>query len=300
VRLTAAVLTLAAAPLFAHVVSMSNGELRINGATAVYDLRMPTYEVSGIKDAEKILFDNIHFNDGQLLEHSCVTEQDMLHCTGKYLFNTDVDELKIRCTFAAVTVPNHVHIFRATKATGAADQSFFDIAYTEATLTFRPPTAGELFLKAGVEGAKRGLTGLTTILFLFALAVVAQDRKQFLTLCGILVVVELTMATVPSMNLSPKFLEAAAALSTAYLAIEKLLIPEAGQRWLVVAILGLFHGLFFRFFNPDLNPGFSAGLLLANLVWIGPAALLRFLPAKPLAIVLAVIGTFWFVYRIVY
>jgi hypothetical protein len=286
--------------MLGHVVSMSNGELKISGATATYDLRMPSYEVSGIKDAEKVLFDNIHFGNGQLLEHSCFTEQDTLHCTGKYLFNTEVDELRIKCTFAAVTVPNHVHIFRATKATGAVDQSFFDIAYTEANLTFRPPTAGELFLKAGVEGTKRGFTGLTTVLFLFALAVVAKDRKQFLTLCGILIAVELTMATVPSVNLSPKFLEAAAALSTAYLAIEKLLVPEAGQRWLVVAILGLFHGLFFRFFNPDLNPGFSAGLLLANLVWMGPAALSRFLPAKPMAIVLALIGTFWFVYRIVY
>lgn len=284
----------------AHVVSMSSGDFRINGATATYRLSIPVYEVADLKDPGKALLDNIRFEGGQLLEHSCREEQQNLICTAKYLFNGDVDELKVTCRFAALTVPNHVHLFRATKADGKTDQAFFDLSFTETTLTFRPPTQVEIFLKATTDGIRRGLLGFTSVLFLFAIAVVAQDRKQFLILSGILIAVELLLTAIPTVSLSPKFLESAAALSTAYLAVEKLLVPNAGQRWLVVAILGVFHGLLFRFFNPESSAGFTAGLFVANLVWLAPAALARFVPAKPLAILLALVGTFWFGYRLLF
>jgi len=285
----------------AHVVSMSSGDLRINGATAIYELRIPFYEVADLKDGAKTaLLEHIHFAGGKMLDSRCREEQQNLVCTARYLFEKDVDELRVQCRFPSITVPNHVHVFRATKADGKTDQAFFDFALTEANLTFRPPTAAELFLRASIEGVRRGLLGFTTVLFLFALAVVADDRKQFLTLAAILVAVEVLLVSIPTIRLSPKFLEAAAALSTAYLAVEKVLVPKAGQRWLVVAILGVFHGLLFRFFNPESQGGFAAGLLAANLVWLGPAALARFLPVKPAAILLALVGTLWFVYRLLF
>ena len=40
-----------------------------------------------------------------------------------------------------------------------------------------------------------------------------------------------------------RFVEAAMALSIAYLAVEILFLPEAGGRWLIAGILGGFHGL---------------------------------------------------------
>lgn len=285
---------------------MSNGELRINGAIATYELKMPQYEVAEMKSPGDTLFDNIKFNGARLLEKHCSTIGDSLQCTARYIFNEDVKELGITCKFAAVTAPNHVHIFRATKATGETEQAFFDLSFTETQMKFRPPTAGEFFLKASVEGFRRGISGLTTALFLLAIAMVASDRKQFLLLTSVLVMVELTAASTLSVRLSPKFLEAAAALSTAYVAIEKLLLPKAGQRWLVVGILGVFHGLFFRFFAVELTGvpstlGFAAGLLVANLVWMIPAGLARFLPHRGQQILTAMLflaGTFWFVFRI--
>ena len=45
--------------------------------------------------------------------------------------------------------------------------------------------------------------------------------------------------------LSPRFIEAATALTIAYLAFEILALPAAGQRWLVVGVLGLLHGMYF-------------------------------------------------------
>jgi len=38
------------------------------------------------------------------------------------------------------------------------------------------------------------------------------------------------------------------ALTIAYLAVEMLLLPEAGARWAVAGVLGLFHGLHFALF----------------------------------------------------
>jgi hypothetical protein len=285
---------------------MSNGELRIDGAVATYELKMPTYEIAHLKSPGDVLFDNIQFAGGKLLEKHCSSTPETLTCTGKYLFNQPVDELAATCRFASVTAPNHVHIFRATKATGQSDQAFFDLSFTETLMKFRPPTAGEFFLKALVEGFRRGLSGLTTALFLFAIAMVAKDRKQFLTLAAILMIVEVATAAALPLQLSPKFLEAAAALSTAYVAMEKLLLPDAGQRWLVIGVLGIFHGLFFRFFAVELSgapslAGFGAGLVIANLFWMAPASLLRLLPERGQRIFTAFLflcGTFWFLYRI--
>lgn len=285
---------------------MSSGELRIDGAVATYELRMPLYEVTHLPAPGDTLFDSIRFAGGRLVEKQCSTSAEWLQCTGKYLFGSDVKELGVTCRFASVTVPNHVHLFRAVKATGESEQRFFDSTLVETNLTFRPPSTGEYFLRAMVEGFRRAIAGLTTALFLFAIALVAQDRKQFLLLAGILAAVELATASFAPTQLSPKFLEAAAALSTAYVAIEKILVPAAGQRWLVVAILGIFHGLFFRFFAVELSgvssiAGFAAGLLCANLAWMLPASLLRLLPSTGQRVVtwmLVLAGTFWFGYRI--
>ena len=60
----------------------------------------------------------------------------------------------------------------------------------------------------------------------------------------------------------------AAALSVAYLAIEVLLIPKAGQRWLVVGLLGAFHGLYFGLFldaGVESRTGFLGGVVLGEL-----------------------------------
>ena len=38
------------------------------------------------------------------------------------------------------------------------------------------------------------------------------------------------------------------ALTVAYLAVEILALPSAGHRWLVAAVLGVFHGFYFALF----------------------------------------------------
>ncbi len=59
-----------------------------------------------------------------------------------------------------------------------------------------------------------------------------------------------------SLSLSPRFIEAAAALTIAYLAFEIILLPDSHHRWLVTGILGLFHGAYFSIFLTE--SGYSA------------------------------------------
>ena len=69
--------------------------------------------------------------------------------------------------------------------------------------------------------------------------------------------------------LSPRFIEAAAALTIAYLAFEILLLPQSGQRWLVVGALGLFHGAYFSLFLVTTGyhlAAFLPGVIAAELV----------------------------------
>jgi hypothetical protein len=56
--------------------------------------------------------------------------------------------------------------------------------------------------------------------------------------------------------------EAAGALTVAYLAVEILLVPQAGARWAIVGVLGAFHGLYLRLFLQA--TGYHAGYVLGG------------------------------------
>jgi len=99
--------------------------------------------------------------------------------------------------------------------------------------------------------------------------------------------------------LAPRFIEAAMALTVAYLAVEILALPAAGKRWAVVLVLGLFHGLAFA----ALPATYLAGatliqcVLIAILAW----AALRWwttMIRRAGAISLLVIGLGWFAMRL--
>jgi hypothetical protein len=104
---------------------------------------------------------------------------------------------------------------------------------------------------------------------------------------------------------TPRFVEAAAALTVAYLAVEALLLPQAGSRWLVAGVLGIFHGLYFCLFlqNTGYGPGLVlAGAAAAEIVVLGVLSLLllragRLVHRVGEAALLAG-GLFWFVLRL--
>src|SRR5262249_55817435 len=68
-------LAFAALPLSAHVMSMSTGDISIDGARAHYELSMPVYEIAHVSNPDTSLFEHIRFSSagetGRILKKSC-------------------------------------------------------------------------------------------------------------------------------------------------------------------------------------------------------------------------------------
>jgi hypothetical protein len=273
-------------PAAAHVVSMSSGDLTIDGARAHYELRMPLYEVAHVQTPERTLLQHIHFRSGgreaRLLESSCAPDatRESYVCKAEYEFAAPVEQLDVECTFPSITVPNHVHLLRAQMG-AKQDQGVFDVSFARATLKFRPPTAMEAAATQSGAGFVRALGGIAQVLFLVALVLAARNRRELLALAGMFLAgqaVAVLLAPHTAWQPSPRFVEAAAGLTVAYLAVEVLLLPQAGARWLVAGVLGVFHGLYLYLFV--LNTGFHPELVLAGAA-IGELAVMA-----PLAVAL--------------
>lgn len=309
---------LLASPLFAHVMSMSSGDLTIHGAAAHYEFRLPLYEMPQVPDPERSLFAHIAFSSGgrpaQLLASACrqYPAQAAYVCTADYRFAAPVESLDVECTFYAVTVPNHVHLLRAENG-GKHDQALFDISFPRATLRFRPPTPFETAVAQAAAGALRSVGGAAQVLFLVCLVVAARGRRELMLLTGMFSTGQIAaslIVTHTAWQPPARFVEAAAGLTVAYLAVEILVLPKAGMRWLIVAVLGAFHGLYFALFLR--TTGYAAfdvlaGAVCAELVLLALCALLFFFVARYLAILkpvpvcasaLFLTGIAWFLLRL--
>jgi hypothetical protein len=319
-------LALLASPACAHVVSMSSGDLTVAGARAHYELRMPLYEIphataSGTAP-ETTLLDHIRFSSGgrdaRLTAHACSPDpaRALYICTADYQFAAPVEQLDVECTFPAVVSPTHVHVLRAqldSPSGSRQDQAVFDQAFERATLRFRPPTAAEIAVAEFCAGGLRALAGVVQIVFLAALGVAARSRRELLALGAMFLAGQIFSAlAVPytAWQPAPRFVEAAAALTVAYLAIEILMLPKAGARWLVAGALGAFHGLFFHLFLR--NTGYRAGFVLAGAAVADILAIAlfgwafsrlvraagRFRPVPVAASAMFVFGMVWFALRL--
>lgn len=231
-----------AAPAWAHTVSMSTGELRIDGPLAEYELRIPMYEVAPMANPSSIL-DHIVFEGGHRVKAKCADEDGTFVCHASYEFENLVrDHLNVECTFFEVTVPNHVHWLTATRGANT-DQEVFDKAFPHSELHFRPPSRLEAFGRAFGMGLARAATNWIGLLFLLGLAVAAPRAwRPFL---GFAAGEFLAIYLGPKIpwTLPARFLEAAMALTVAYLAVEILMAAEPAPLAYITAFLGIFHGL---------------------------------------------------------
>lgn len=306
-------LLVAAFPAAAHVVSMSSGDITLDGSHAHYELRMPLYEVSHVQSPERALLQHIRFfsagQEARLLRSNCATDaaRDSYLCTADYEFSAPVEQLEVECNFPSITVPNHVHLLRAQMGT-KQDQGIFDLTFTRTTLRFRPPTAAEVAVTQSGAGFVRALAGVAQVLFLIALVLAARGRKELLALAGMFLAGQMAAVFIvphTAWQPAPRFVEAAAALTVAYLAMEVLMLPHAGTRWLVAGVLGAFHGLYFCLFIQ--NTGFRPELVLAGAAFaeLAALALLALLLLRTGSFVhrageaaLLLSGLFWFVLRL--
>jgi hypothetical protein len=291
---------LLAVPAWAHVVSMSTGELTVDGPTAVYELRMPVYEAAHVANPETLI-DHIRFDGAHRTSAKCHVEEGTYICIANYEFSGLIDRLSIECTFYQVTVPNHVHLLRAVQGANS-DQAVFDQSFPRAEVRFHPPSRFEMLTRDLGAGAWRAIAS-PAVLFILILTLAARSAKEAALLLAMYLAGEWIMRPVaPAIPwpLSPRFIEAAMALSVAYLALEILTLPNAGKRWAIVLVLGLFHGLYFAAFPPAYLTGATvvqtalvAGLVAITLRWA--TSFLR----RAGAVALLVAGLGWFALRLV-
>lgn len=307
-------IALAPWPLAAHMVSLSTGELRIEGQLGRYELRMPLYEIAHVRAPEKALIASVRFAGAGLRESSCAADEaaGAYLCRATYEFTAPVEEIQAESRLHAVTVPNHVHLLRAVKGE-KSDQAVLDLSFPRATLRFEPPSAFEIAVRQAGAGMLRAAGGAAQLVFVVALVLAARTRRELVALGAMFVLgeaVSCLAAPYLGLRLAPRFIEAAVALTVAYLAAEILLLPAAGQRWLVAGVLGLFHGLYFEAFvrTSGYAPGYvllgaavaeATLLALLGLAWWH---LVRFRPPVALlraaAGLLLTVGLVWFGVRV--
>src|SRR5262249_39081859 len=115
--------------LYAHVVSMSSGELKVEGTAATFELRIPMYEVAHVTKPETTLLDQLKFSGGRRTSGACHEEDGTYICQATYEFEKPLpDKLDVECMLFKVTVPNHVHMLHATQGSNG-DQVVFDQSF---------------------------------------------------------------------------------------------------------------------------------------------------------------------------
>ena len=301
-----------------HAISMSSGDLNVEGSRADFELRMPLYEIVHLEKPEEALLGNFHVKAGGVearrVGGSCLADarQDSYNCHAQYEFPAPPERIEVECTFAAVTVPNHVHVLQVKRGE-ATEQAVFDFSFTRSEINFVPPTEAELAFSHFGAGLARVIGGPVQLLFVAALVLAGRGRGELAAILGAFLAGEILAAMVVEVWMwqpPGRFVEAAAALTVAYLAVEILLLPDAGRRWLVAAGMGVFHGIYFGDFlrRAEMQAGWF--LLGVGAAEIGVAVLLGFLlskirraipgpgPVRVGAVLLLATGLGWFVLRI--
>ncbi len=278
---------------------MSTGELRVDGPLADYELRMPMYEIAHVANPETLL-DHIRFAGAHRVSSNCHEDAGTYVCTAHYEFSGLLDRVDVECTFYQVTVPNHVHLLRAVQGSNG-DQAVFDQTFPRAELRFRPPSRFEILSREMFAGLWRAIVSPAAI-FLLVLTIAARSAREGVLLAAVYLAGQWAMRPLAPkipFQLSPRFVEAAMALTVAYLALEILVLPLAHKRWAVVLVLGLFHGLYFAAFPATYLAGaqvFEAAAVMVlfalALKWMGPGA------RRTGAAILLAAGLAWFGFRV--
>jgi hypothetical protein len=299
--------------------SMSNGELSLDGDHAVLSIRVPDYEVQPLADRDQALLGAFILRvDGQELERSegacAANETDGSYdCTSRFAWPAEAAVVEVECDLPDAVAVNHVHVLRAVSPDGA-EQQVFDYASRRQTFRFRPMGLAERIMSEAKAGAVRILLGPAQMLFLFALVVAARGRQELVQMtAAFLATLGATAVAVSVLGWQPPpgFADAAGALTIAYLAVETLTLPEAGGRWLVAGGMGAFHGLYFGVFLQQASMSPAAVLLGVLTMTVLVLALLYALAMrlsrdfgetlfrKACAGMLCLIGVGWFVARLI-
>ena len=290
----------------AHMISISTGEVTLTGARLHYEMRMPAYEVAALRDPTRELLPRVDFPGAKRVSGSCegkVAENAVI-CVSDWIYAAPPEAVRVRSRLHQVTVANHVHLVSAVRDK-VVDQAVLELSSPEAAIRFVPQSQAEAAYQQFSTGARRAVAGPPQLLFLLALVLATRTKKEFGALVAAFAAGQVA-ATLTEWNAAPQFVEAAAALAVAYLAVEILFLPDATHRWLVVGVLGALQGLTYAAvvsasgFSPFwvlIGAFIAAGTLLAIFGFAWHKLPVR--PVRPLAAVVLLISLGWFAWRVV-
>ena len=190
-------------------------------------------------------------------------------------------------------------------------------AYERRIAEPRPWTTAASFLRLGIEHI---FTGYDHILFLFGLLLVGNGLRNLVAVVTSFTVAHsltLALATLGAVQPVPWTIEAAIALSIAYIGIENLFVGNPRYRWKITFIFGLVHGFGFAAVLRDMHlprAGVAISLFSFNVgVEIGQVAIVslmypllvllartrhRVLVTRIASSIITIVGLVWFYQRI--
>jgi hypothetical protein len=233
----------------AHSVSLSTGELAIDGLVGRYRLRLPAYELRHVSEAERVLLGAVEIAGARLAERRCFDDGYSHVCEGRFVFAAEPEDIQVTTRLHEVVVSNHVHILHARKG-ALLGQIVLDAKSPRGRIQFRPAGVLESAVRA------RPLLVVTALLAACALAVAPNPAALAAFLAG-----AFAGAFFP-FTITPGFGEALLAVAAAYIAFEAAWTAGSPFRWAAAGILGLCWSLY------------AAGTILSATSRAGAAAVL--------------------------
>lgn len=180
-----------------------------------------------------------------------------------------------------------------------------------------PWRTGASFVRLGIEHI---FTGYDHILFLFGLLLVGRGLRNLVAVVTSFTIahsITLALATLGAVEPVPWTIEAAIALSIAYIGLENLFVREPRYRWKITFLFGLVHGFGFAAVLRDMHLprtglamslfGFNIGVEVGQIAIVSlmyPALVMlsrtayRTLVMRVASSAIAVVGLIWFYQRI--
>ncbi|MNN59260.1 hypothetical protein D3C81_1743640 [compost metagenome] len=94
------------------------------------------------------------------------------------------------------------------------------------------------------------------MLFLFSLLIARQTFKQYAAMITAFTIahsITLTLTVLGIVNISPRIVEPAIALSICFVAVDNMLRNEVSYRWVLTFLFGLIHGMGFADILKEMN-----------------------------------------------
>jgi hydrogenase/urease accessory protein HupE len=185
-----------------------------------------------------------------------------------------------------------------------------------------PPAQDSGKLALFLMGVQHILTGYDHLVFLLGLVLVGGRVRSLVTVVTAFTVAHsmtLAVAVLGVWSPSPRIVEPAIALSIAYVGVENFFVEDAHRRWRITFPFGLIHGFGFAgalreialprsevpaalvLFNLGVEAGQLAvlALVLPLVLWARKRAWFRDVGVKAISAAIVLLGTIWFVLRVV-